>query len=59
MKICNVHIANNGKYFAIGLVSETKSLFGIFSFERVSGQTKLVKWISKVSHPPKSNMLFS
>ncbi len=49
MKICNTHVALNGKYFAVGLVSETKSLFGVFSFERASGQTKLVKWISKVS----------
>lgn len=29
-KVCNTQIAQNGRFFAIGLVSDTKSLFGIY-----------------------------
>lgn len=36
-EICNVQVAYNGKFFAVGLVSEDKSLFGVFGFDRNSG----------------------
>ena len=47
--VCNTHIAFNGRFFAIGLVSENKSLFGIYSFNKATCSAQLVKWESKVS----------
>lgn len=32
--ICNTHIAHNGRFFTIGLVNDSNSLFGIFSFNK-------------------------
>lgn len=49
LTICNTHVAFNGKFFAVGLVSSSKSLFGIFAFDRKTGEATLLKWITKVS----------
>lgn len=48
-RICNTHIAWNGRFFAIGLVSQQKSLFGIYSFDKANCSFQLVKWESKFS----------
>ena len=49
MRICNTQIAFNGKFFAVGLVSNSKSIFGVFSFNRHTQEAKITKWLSKVS----------
>jgi hypothetical protein len=47
--ICNTQVAFNGRFFAVGLVSSSKSLFGIFGFDRKTGEATALKWITKVS----------
>ena len=47
MTICRTHVANNGKFFAIGLCSDEKSLLGIFQFNKSTWSSKPLLWIDK------------
>jgi hypothetical protein len=47
MKICGTHVAFCGKFFAIGLVDNERSLLGIFSFNKATWSIKPLTWINK------------
>ncbi len=49
MNICNTQVAFNSKFFVVGLVSEEKSVLGVFEFNRENWSAKPIKWITKVS----------
>lgn len=45
--ICNIHIALNNKFFAVG-IPECRA-FGLFSFDDLQHTAKSLKWFTKVS----------
>lgn len=62
MKICNAYIADNSRYFCVGLVQEDlqqskgskrdlKSILGIYRICPSSLEISLEMWITQVSHP--------
>lgn len=47
LNICDVYIADNAKFFAIGCPE--KKAFGVFSFNRTNFISKPVRWIISIS----------
>ena len=43
MIICNSQVAFNSKFFVVGLVSEEKSVLGVFEFNRENWSAKPIK----------------
>lgn len=47
MTICNTRVAYNGKFFVIGLVSDTQSKIGVFAFQKENFNSRPLLWVSK------------
>ena len=47
-EICNIQVAQNNKFFMVGIPS--KRAIGFFGLNRVQLSTKPLKWITKVSN---------